>query len=283
LYFADKVKEATNGKVIIDVFSDGVLGSETDVWEAIQAGTVDMGIISPAYVGNFVPEYQIYELPFLFASREHRDKVVNGPVGEKIDKLLADKVGMIVLGQFGGIGRNLITRTKKIETLDDIKGVKMRVYSSPIVVDTWTALGTVPVTVAYAEAYTGLQTGVVDAAENEMATLVSQKWYEPCKYVAITEHNINTRPLIIGKSQLEKLPKEYQEIMIEVGKDAASYAVKTERDDDAKYIDDLKNLNIEVFELQDKDKWIEATKQLRSDFVKKYNMEAILSEIEGLK
>lgn len=280
-YFADRIKEETDGRVIVEVFTDGVLGSELEMWESIQKGMLDMAVISPAYIGNFVPEYQIFELPFLFASREHRDTIVNGSIGNKFDNVLKEKGGMVVLGHFGGTGRILITRNKKVETIEDLHGVKMRVYASPIVVSTWKALGTLPVSVAYAEVYTALQTGVVDAAENETSTFITLKWYEPCKYISMTEHNINTRPFMIGEKQFSKLPPDIQEIFLRVGKEAAEYAVKVEREDDAKFIKQLEDFGLEIVELKDKEKWIAATRDLRLDFVKEHGIEQELSQIES--
>jgi len=279
-YFAEEIAKETDGRVVIDVFSEGVLGSDPVMWEAINAGALDMAVVSPAYIGNFVPEYQLYDLPFLFKSRAHRDAVVDGPIGAQLDKLLEKKGNMVVLGQFGGTGRIMISRNKKIETIDDLKGLKMRVYASPVVVSTWKALGTLPVTVAYAEAYTALQTGVIDAAENETSTLITQRWYEPCKYISMTEHNINTRPFLIGAKQFAKLPPDIQAIFRKVGKDAAQYAVKVEREDDARYIEQLKSFGLQILELKDKDKWIAATRDLRMNFVKKYNLEQTLKDIE---
>ncbi len=109
-YFAEEIAKETDGRVVIDVFTDGVLGSEPEMWEAINAGALDMAVVSPAYIGNFVPEYQLYDLPFLFKSRAHRDAVVDGPIGAQLDKLLEKKGNMVVLGQFGGTGRIMISR-----------------------------------------------------------------------------------------------------------------------------------------------------------------------------
>ena len=278
-FFAKRIAEETNGRVKVDVYTDGVLGSESEMWEGAKVGTLDMFVTSPGNVGTFIPAYQFFDLSYLFASKAHRDKVAGGPIGEKMSKMLEDKGGMIVLGQFGGSARNLILTKRKVEKLEDIKNMKMRVWPAPIVVKTWEALGTIPVVVAYAEAYSALQTGVVEGAENETSTFITQKWYEPAKYITMTEHSITVRPLLIGKKQFNKLPKDIQEAMMRVGKEAAEYAVKVEREDDAGYMKKLKDFGIEILQLKDKEKWIEATASIREDFAKQHGLTDILKEV----
>ena len=278
-FFAKRIAEETNGRVKVDVYSDGVLGSESEMWEGVKVGTLDMFVTSPGNVGTFGPAYQFFDLSYLFASKAHRDKVANGPIGEKMNKMLAEKGGMIVLGQFGGSARNMILTGRKIEKLEDLKNMKMRVWPAPIVVKTWESLGTIPVVVAYAEAYSALQTGVVEGAENETSTFITQKWYEPAKYIIMTEHSITVRPLLIGKKQFDKLPEDIQQAMLKVGKEAAEYAVKVEREDDAGYIKNLKGFGIDIIQLKDKEKWIEATRPIREEFAKKHGLSDVLKEV----
>ena len=278
-FFAKRIAEETNGRVKVDVYTDGVLGSESEMWEGVKVGTLDMFVTSPGNVGTFVPAYQFFDLSYLFASKAHRDKIASGPIGEKMNKILAEKGGMVVLGQFGGSARNMILTKRKVEKLEDIKNMKMRVWPAPIVVKTWESLDTTPVVVAYAEAYSALQTGVVEGAENETSTFITQKWYEPAKYIAMTEHSITVRPLLIGRKQFDKLPKDIQAAMMKVGKEAAEYAVKVEREDDAGYMKKLKEFGIDIVQLKDKQKWIEATAAIREDFAKKHGLNDILNEI----
>ncbi len=281
--FAKMAEEKSGGSITVEVYTDSVLGNESEMWEGIQMGTVDMMVISPAQISNYVPEYAFYDLPYVFESYAHRDAVTKSAVARKMDKLLEEKGGMITLGQMGGTGRYLLTRKNKVEKMADISGIKMRVQPSNIVVQTWEKFGTVPVTVAYGEVYSALQTGVADAAENELSTFITQKWYEPCKFLAKTNHQINMRPVLIGKAKFDSLTPEQQKIVRECGEAAGWQGVKYEREDESKSFDELKKMGVQITELQDKDKWIAVTENLRNDFCAKYGMTDLLKELKAVK
>lgn len=277
---AEAVAERTDGRVTIEVFTDGVLGDELEMWESMQAGTLDMAVTSPGRISNFVPEYFVYELPYIFTDYEHRDAVADSPVGDTINEMLTDQAGIVVLGQMGGSARYLITTDVEAPDLTDISGVKMRVQEAQIVVDTWTALGTLPVTVAYNETYTALQTGVVNAAENELSTFMTMKWYEPSKYLMLTEHSIGMRPIVISESSLEGLSEADQQALREVSEEAAAKAVQYERDDEQAAFEELQALGITLVELNDKQEWIDATAPIRENFAAEHpGMDEIMQQI----
>ena len=279
---ARMVAEKSNGEIVVEVFTDGVLGDELELWESLQLGTLDMCVNSPGRISNFVPEYFLFELPFLFRDFAHRDAVANGSIANRVNAILREQGGVIVLGQMGGSGRYLITRNTKAPNLQDIAGIKMRVQESQIVVDTWKNLGTLPVTVSYSETYTALQTGVADAAENELSTFESMKWYEPCNYLMLTEHSIIIRPILIREARYNSLSDAHKSILRECALEAAELAVKYEREDEAKAFANLERFGLELIRLNNKQEWIDATEVIRSDFGKRNNLEDILKEIEAV-
>jgi tripartite ATP-independent transporter DctP family solute receptor len=205
-YFADKVRERTQGRVKVDVYSDGVLGSEIEMFEQVKQGALDFVVTSPGNLAPFFKEMDLLDLPFLFKDHAHRDAVANGPVGKRYGENVEKKADVVVLGFFGGSVRNMICRTKAINSIDDIQGIKMRAYQSSVVIDTWKALGTVPAVIAYAEVYNALQTGVVECAENESLTFTTAKWAEAAKTVALTQHSITIRPFLMSAKTFAKLP-----------------------------------------------------------------------------
>ena len=279
--FARLVGEKSKGEIKVEVFTDGVLGDELEMWESLQLGTLDMCVNSPGRISNFVPEYFAFELPFIFRDFDHRDAVANGPVADKFNEILREKGEVVVLGQMGGSGRYLITRRTKAPDLKDIAGVKMRVQESQIVVDTWKALGTLPVTVAYAETYTALQTGVADAAENELSTFETMKWYEPCKFLMLTEHSIILRPILISEARFNRLSAAHQQILRECGLEAAELAVAYEREAEAKAFKTLEGFGIELVKLNNKQEWIDATGPIRNDFARKHGLEEVMKQLES--
>ena len=278
-YFAERMHKETNGRVQIDVFTDAALGSHGQMYESMKEGVLDMCTNSPILLGPYIPEYQIYELPYIFQSREHRDAVVNGPVGEKIDKLIGELGGVKILSNFGGAPRNLITRNKKVETLNDAKGIQIRIGFGPIQKATWEDLGLYPISVSWGEAYTAFQTGVADAGEVESAALYDAKWYESLKYVNFSEHIIIVRPLLIAKRVFDKLPPDIQKLMVEIGKETTEYEAKLSNENDKIIEDKLAKNGMEFVEIKDKKEWIKATEKVRRDFIDKYKLNDIYDEI----
>lgn len=280
--FAEMCRERSGGTINVEVFTDSVLGSEIEMWESIQMGTMDMMIISPAQISNYVPEYGLYDLPFLFTSYEHRDRVAAGEVGRKMDALLEEKGDMITVGQAGGTGRYLLTSKAPVTKMSDVAGIKMRVQASAMVTRTWELFGTLPVTVAYGETYSALETGVAEACENELSTFITQKWYENCRYLCKTNHQINMRPLVIGKAKFESLSPEQQEIVRQAGLEAGQLGVEYERADEGGSFDELESFGVKISELEDKEVWIAATEILRDEFCAQYGVEEIYDEIVAL-
>ncbi|MDO4547626.1 MAG: TRAP transporter substrate-binding protein [Clostridia bacterium] len=280
--FAQMCRERSGGTINVEVYTDSVLGSEAEMWESIQMGTVDMMIISPAQISNYVPEYAVYDLPFLFSSYEHRDRVAESEAAGKLDALLEEKGDMVVLGQAGGTGRYLLTAKGPVTRMEDVAGIKMRVQASVMVTDTWKAFGTLPVTVAYGETYSALETGVAEACENELSTFITQKWYENCRYLLKTNHQINMRPILIGKSKFESLSPEQQQIVRQAGYEAGLLGVEYERNDEDGSFAELESFGVQISEIEDKQAWIDATEQLRVAFCEQYGVTEIYDEIMAL-
>jgi tripartite ATP-independent transporter DctP family solute receptor len=281
-FFADKVKERTQGRIKVDVYPDGVLGSEIEMFEQVRKGALDIVVTSPGNLAPFFKEMDLLDLPFLFKDHAHRDAVANGPVGKRYGEELEKKGNVVVLGYFGGSVRNMICRSKPINSIDDIQGVKMRVWQSSVVIDTWKALGTVPAVIAYAEVYNALQTGVVECAENESLTFTTAKWAEAAKSVALTQHSITIRPFLMSAQNLAKLSKADQELVREAGREAAAYEVKLEVEQD-KAAQELLSTKYGVkITRPDRQPFIERSESVRQSFAKSVGAEATLKEIYSL-
>jgi tripartite ATP-independent transporter DctP family solute receptor len=281
-YFADKVKERTNGRVKVDVYSDGVLGSEIEMFEQVRKGALDLVVTSPGNLAPFFKEMDLLDLPFLFKDHAHRDAVANGPVGKRYAENIEKKADVVVMGYFGGSVRNMICRTKAINSIDDIQGIKMRVWQSSVVIDTWKALGTVPSVVAYAEVYNALQTGVVECAENESLTFTTAKWAEAAKTVALTQHSITIRPFLLSARSLAKLSPADQEVVRAAGREASAYEVKLEVEQDKVARDLLVSKYGIKLTTPEQKPFIERSEAVRQGFAKSVGAESTLQEIYGL-
>ena len=279
-YFAKRLMEETKGALKVEVFSDGVLGNEVELIEGIKRGTVDITVASPGNLSSFVPEYQILDIPFVFRDRAHWEAVTRGPVGKEMNAMLEKKGGIKVLGTFGGSMRNIISRTEPMTSLAKIKDIKMRVWQAPVIINFWKSLGTVPSVVAYKEVYTALQTGVVDAAENEVPTFLTQKWYEPSKFIALSKHSFTVRPFIMGAKQFNKLSKEHQDLVVRLGAETAAYQNKVEHEFGDNGLKSLEAKHgIKLVNVVDRPKWIEATKGVREEQAKKLGVTDLLQRL----
>ncbi len=281
-YFADKVKERTNGRVKVDVYSDGVLGSEIEMFEQVRKGALDLVVTSPGNLAPFFKEMDLLDLPFLFKDHAHRDAVADGPVGKRYAENIEKKADVVVMGYFGGSVRNMICRTKAINSIDDIQGIKMRVWQSSVVIDTWKALGTVPSVVAYAEVYNALQTGVVECAENESLTFTTAKWAEAAKTVALTQHSITIRPFLLSARSLAKLSPADREVVRAAGREASAYEVKLEVEQDKVARDLLVSKYGIKATTPERKPFIDRSEAVRQGFAKSVGAESTLQEIYGL-
>lgn len=219
--FADEVKALTNGKVEVKVFPNDALGKEMDLINGMQLGTADMTITGES-LQNWAPKAALLAIPYAFKDMAEMDKVVNGPLGEDIKKEITAKAKVIPLAYFAR-GPRYLTSKKPIKTLDDVKGLKMRVPNVPVFVQYWRAAGAQPTPMAFGEVFTSLQTGVIDAQENPLALIKSASFFEVQKYVNRTEHVRSWIYLAIGERSFNKLNADQKKAVQEAAKRAQAY------------------------------------------------------------
>lgn len=214
LKFKEIIEAETKGAVEVQIFPAEQLGTEDQVAQMIMMGQVAGSMNSPAGLGQFVPEIEIFNLPFIFRNKEHYFKVVDGPIGRRLAKAVEDKMDVLALGWgFGGI-RNVWNNKRPVLTPDDLKGLKIRVMGSPVLVDSFNALGAQATPMSFGEVYTGLQQGVIDGAECDVIDLVVEKFYEVTKYVSLTGHMYLGSLFIFSKQIYNKLPAHIQTIVL---------------------------------------------------------------------
>jgi tripartite ATP-independent transporter DctP family solute receptor len=240
-YFAEKVAEATGGKVKVDVFGNATLGSEEKMLIATQAGTIDfyMGALSP--IATRKKEIQIFDFPFLFASDAEAARVLDGPAGRKILDGLAD-MNMQGLAWSGGAFRNMSNSRRQINALADMKGLKVRVMQSPMALASFNAMGLNAVPMAFTEVYTALETKALDGYEHPVVDMYANKMFEVQKYLTITNHVYTPVALVASKKFWSSLSPEQQ-----LAVTAAAEATRT-----FQRAEELKQANDVVGELKDK-------------------------------
>lgn len=210
-HFADVVKQKTNGEIEITVFPNGQLGQERELLEQVQNGVLEMTKANAAPLETFVPEYKVFNLPYVFRDKDHFFKVVQGPIGESI--LAASKNKGFVGLTFYDSGSRSFYAKKPINTPDDLKGMKIRIQQSPTTIKMIQALGASPTPMPWGEVYSALQMGVVDGAENNVTALTSGRHGEVTKFFSADEHQIVPDVLVISTTKWDSLKKPQQDII----------------------------------------------------------------------
>ncbi|MBS1156842.1 MAG: C4-dicarboxylate transporter [Proteobacteria bacterium] len=218
------VNEKTGGKYKVKVFGNSALGSEKDTIEQVKIGALDMVRVNTSAFHGIVPETLIPSFPFIFRDMDHFRKTMYGPLGDEILASM-EKAGFIGLCLYESGARSLYGK-KPIRNLADIKGMKIRVPQSDLFVSMVTALGASPTPVPYAEVYTGLKTGLVDAAENNYPSYETAKHYEAANVYSETQHMISPEIVVFSKKVWDTLSKDEQKIIRAAAKESVGLYVK---------------------------------------------------------
>ena len=269
LKFAEEVKALTKGTVEVKVFANDALGKEMDLINGMQLGTADM-LITGESLQNWAPKAALLAVPYAFKNMAEMDKAVNGPLGEEIKKDIIDKAKVIPLAYFARGPRNL-TSNKPVKTIDDVKGLKMRVPNVPIFMQFWRGVGAQPTPMAFGEVFTSLQTGVIDAQENPLALIKSASFFEVQKYVNRTEHVRSWIYLAIGQKSYNKLNADQKAALQEAAKRAQAYERQLYLADEQKLEAELKAKGMTFIETD------------QSGFAKKAKEAVLASSKEELK
>ena len=222
--FATLMEEKSNGRIRAKRYSNAKLGGDIELIEALQHGKVTFVVQNTAPQVNFVPELGVFDLPMAFPNIEVARKVLDGPLLDRLKEYHAKQ--NIKLYGYADQGFREMTSNKKIEKIDDLKGVKIRTMSNPNHIEFWKAVGANPTPMNFGELYIGLQQGVVDAQENPIEATVAAKLYEQQKYVIMTNHVIHALSLIGSPAVIDKMPEDLQKIIDESAKEAIEYARK---------------------------------------------------------
>ena len=220
-YFGEEVGLLTKGAIKVEVYHNTQLGDAVANVQSIRNGTIGFSTVSASNLNQVVPAMDMYSLPFLFKNEAHFWWFLAQPQAAELAKPLEDK-GIKVLGYLDSGARNFFTQ-KAVRTPDDLKGQKIRVMASPVMVNTMKALGATGVPVAWAELYTALQTGVVDGAENNHPSVVAKKFYEVSKFYTLDEHMRIPDVLIMSMKLWNQLNDEQKKVVSEAGQRMQAY------------------------------------------------------------
>ncbi len=277
--FAETLEKESGGKLSVKIFPDGQLGTEREVLELLQIGSIAMTKVSAAAMANFAPEYKVMGVPYLFRDKEHLFKVLDGKTGEGL-LLSGSEFLLRGLCFYDAGSRSFYTKNKPIKTPEDLDGLKIRVMNHQMSVDMVNQMGGSATPMAYGELYTALQQGVVDGAENNPPSFVTSRHYEVCKYYTLDEHSSIPDVLVIGTKYWETLSPAEQAWM----KTAAGISSKAQRKFWRENVEEcmrtLKEAKVEIFK-PEKALFAEKSKAVLEDFVNDPKMKRIIDEIKA--
>lgn len=226
-HFAQRLAFHSEGRIRLEIFPNGQLGSETQTLEQMQSGTLDAAKVGGATLGSFISVAKIFSLPYLFRDSEHYWAVLDGDLGrELLDELATAGSGRP--SGFRGLayydaGSRSFYAQKPILHPDDLDGMKIRVMNDPVAIDTMKALGASPTPISWGELYTALQQGVVDGAENNTPSFVSSRHFEVCKEFSLNHHSRVPDVLIISETTWMTLSEEERDWVVQAAVESSVF------------------------------------------------------------
>jgi len=237
--FKEIVEKETEGRVEVQLYPFGQLGTEMETLEAVKLGSVE-GFRSGGFE-EAAPLLEIYSMPFLFSDMEGIHKITRGPLGEEIAKSV-EPAGMVILATGdSGLFRQITNNVRPITQPSDLKGLKMRTPPMSTIVKTMEALGANVVSIPFIETYMGLKTGVADGEENPLTNIVSMKFYEVQKYLTLVNYQYHAEMFYVNKAWFDGLDEKDQKILKDAAKEMMLVSDKIVAEDDAKCMTFLKD------------------------------------------
>lgn len=274
--FKPEVEKNSNGKIKVQIYPNASLGSDRQAIESVSLGSLEMTVPGGPVVSGFYEPYMIFDLPFLFPTRESGYAAWDGELGQKISEGLKEQ-HIINLG-YGENGFRHITNNKgPINTPADMKGLKIRTMENPLHIAAFKGMSANPTPIAFGELFTALQQGTVDAQETPAAIIFSNKFYEVQKYMSLTGHLFTNCPYLINQDFYEGLSPELQKVVA----DAVTATIKVQREtltkEEGNYIDELKKAGMEVNEISEENMklFVDAVKPAYDLFEKDYGTELL--------
>jgi tripartite ATP-independent transporter DctP family solute receptor len=246
--FAELVEQKSGGKMKVNVFPGGALGSDQANVSALQGGTLEMASMNSGIFASQVKDFAVFDFPFLFGNPKEADAVVDGPFGQSMHKKLEEK-GLVGLGYYELGFRHLTNGKRAVTKVEDIAGLKLRVIPNPINVDWVSALGANPTPLPFPELYAALEQGAVDGQENPVATIVGAKLFEVQKYMTLTYHQYNPQSIVVSKKFWDGLSAPEKKVLEDAAHDSIKYEREQSRAQLASGMETLKKGGMQVTEL----------------------------------
>lgn len=228
IYFADLVYERSDGRIKVKVYPSAKLGPAAQLLDGVRTGVIPICQVNIPHLSLFAPELGFFSVYYLFDSLDHwnRTFIKDPRMLEKLQKIVADKklgLKLLTVSTYGS--RNMWTKKQPVKSVADVKGLKIRIPPAKTETKLWQLYGATPTNIAWAEVYSALQTGVIDAGDGSINALMNKRFYEVAPYVSLTEHQQTCLTLVINEKFFNGLPKELQQVIEGAAKDASRFSV----------------------------------------------------------
>lgn len=273
------LEEVSEGKMTIEIYANQQLGAERECLELLQIGSIDMTKVSAAVIENFIPEFKVLGIPYLFDSRAHMFSVLDGEVGQEL-LAIGEPLRLKGMGFYDAGSRSFYSTEAPISEPSSLDGKKIRTMESPMAMEMISTMGGAATPISYGELYTALQTNMVDGAENNPTSFYSSKHYEICKYYVLDEHTSIPDVLFIGTSSWNKLSDQEKKWL----KAAVNESVEFQRNlwlsNDQAALKKLKENGVTVIE-PNKSQFQEAVSSMIEKYMEDQQMGALIKKIKA--
>jgi tripartite ATP-independent transporter DctP family solute receptor len=228
-YMGHLIEERSGGRLQIRVFHSRQLGEEKETIEQTRVGAIDLNRTNVALIGTFVPSMNVLAMPFLFRSIEHLQKVLDGPIGNEILGSF-EPYGFVGLCFYDSGARSIYNSVRPVRTLDDLKGLRIRVQQSELMSSMIRALGAEPIELPYGQVLTGLATKLIDGAENNWPSFITTDHYKYAGFYTLTEHTMSPEVLVMSLKAWQSLSPDDQKIFREAAVTSSRFMREKWRD-----------------------------------------------------
>jgi len=245
--FKELVAERSGGRIEILIHPSNAMGDERQTFELLSQGSVEYGVLGTNDISTYFPKYYISEVPYVFASQDDFWKFWNGP-GKDLSALIEKERGVRTDGVILR-GARYLTANRPVTSVEEVKGLKMRLPPVTAWFKVWEHLGALPSNIAFGEVYMALKTGVVEAQENPPETILNYKFYEAQKYMIATEHIYSAARVLSSALWWDTLSTEDQDLLTEAMNEAVAYANDITKDGDARFVEELEKLGMTLIKV----------------------------------
>lgn len=282
--FEELVKEYYGKPLETEIYLNSELGLEKDYFSYMSQGlSVDFAVVSPSHMSTFSKSAPLMDMPFLFRDMDHWEKVLDQGLLQPIADEIADRADVMVIGYGGGGTRNLIVN-KPVTGMAELKGLNIRVMGAPIQTKIFQAISASPTVIAYNEVYNAIQTGVIEAAENEASGIQQMKFYEVGPDISLTRHAISVRPLCFSGKTFRRLPEDLQAAILKAGKEAGEYGRKFESEQDAKILAKMEaEGKLKTYVFSDRDKLLQLAEPVKQAYAAEIGASEVLAKIDAVR